>query len=75
MKPNTYKLMCRAVEEGMAHGWRKVHKHNDNPDEDLLLCTLEEAVTNELCEWFNFDDEEPVAPTVSSRRDDDAGHG
>lgn len=75
MKPNSYKLMCRAVEEGMAYGWRKAHKHDDNPDEDVLKCTLEEAIINEMCEWFNFDDDKPVDTTVSPDWDGDAGHG
>jgi hypothetical protein len=57
MKVRTYPVLCRAVEEGVAYGWRRAHKHNDKPD----ALTIEEQIVNafliEVCKYFEFDDD------------------
>ncbi len=32
IKVRAYPVLCRAVEEGVAYGWRRAHKHIDTPD-------------------------------------------
>jgi hypothetical protein len=40
MKVRTYPVLCRAVEEGVAYGWQRAHKHIDTPDAE----TIEEQI-------------------------------
>jgi len=57
MRAKEYKLMSRAVEEGVAYGWRRAHKHVEDPSDAIVLTEIEQAVINEICEWFEFRDE------------------
>lgn len=53
-----YPVLCRAVEEGIAYGWNRAHKHTGTPGEELIKGEIEKAVITEICETFDFDDEE-----------------
>lgn len=57
MKANTYKVLARAVEEGVLVGWNRAHKHTDNPTDDQIKFQLIESVLNEICEWMDFDED------------------
>ena len=60
MKPKTYVLLERAIEEGCATGWRHAFKHrNDAPpeNEDDILDALHRDIMAAICEVFSFDDE------------------
>jgi hypothetical protein len=57
MRVRAYEVLSRAVEEGVAYGWRRAHKHTDSPGEDAVQQEVVQAVLNELCEYFGFDDE------------------
>lgn len=61
MKFKTYAIVARAVEEGVALGYRRAHKHVDNPAEDDLRDALETEVLNALCEVLEFDPPEEAA--------------
>lgn len=52
-----YPLLCAAVEAGVAYGYRRAHKYEDNPGEEHIKETIISAVTSELCELFVFDDD------------------
>ncbi len=56
MTVRAYPVLCRAVEEGVAYGWRRAHKHTDTPDEETIQDQIITAVLNEVCEWFEFSD-------------------
>jgi hypothetical protein len=56
MKANEYKLLVRCIEDGVQYGWNRAHKHTDEPDEELIKQQIEQAVINEICEWFEFPD-------------------
>lgn len=58
MRPKTFKILERAVEDGVSRGYRRAHKHIDSPNESELLDHIGQAVMSEICEWFAFDDEE-----------------
>jgi hypothetical protein len=57
MRIRAYPVLCRAVEEGVAYGWRRAHKHIDTPDVKSIEEQIVTAVLNEICEYFNFDDD------------------
>jgi hypothetical protein len=43
-KANLYAIISRAVEEGIAYGYRRAYKHTDKPTEESLKLELESAV-------------------------------
>jgi hypothetical protein len=51
---NAYAVVARAVEEGVALGWRRAHKHTDEPDEATLFDAIEQAVLNALSEVIRW---------------------
>ena len=57
MKVRAYPVLHRAVEEGVAFGWRRAHKHTDKPDADTIEEQIVTAAVNEICGFFTFDDE------------------
>jgi len=57
MKVRAYDVLRRAVEEGAAYGWRRAHKHTDTPGEDAIVDQIIQGVLNEVCDYFDFDDE------------------
>jgi hypothetical protein len=56
MKIRAYLVLCRAVEEGVAYGWQRAHKHIDTPDAETIEEQIVTAVLNEVCQYFDFDD-------------------
>lgn len=55
MKPKTYNLMERCVEDGVARGYRRAFKHTDDPGEHAILDNIVSGVMLELSEWFDFE--------------------
>lgn len=55
MRAREYAVLDRAVEEGVAYGWVRAHKHTDSPTKDELLAHIEQAVMTEICEWFDLE--------------------
>ena len=56
MKVRAYPVLCRAIEDGVAYGWRRAHKHLDAPDAQAIEEQIVTAVVNEICQYFDFDD-------------------
>lgn len=59
---NLYAVVARAVEEGIARGWRRAHKHTESPEEAAILDEIEQAVLNALSEvvlWPGVEDARP----------------
>lgn len=52
LRVNVYEVMTRAVEEGIAYGWRRAHKHTDTPSEETIRDEIERGVMNALMEVF-----------------------
>lgn len=57
VKFKAYPIIERAVEEGIAYGYRRAHKHVDNPTESAIKDAIRQAVMGELCEILSFDTE------------------
>lgn len=54
MKPKFELLLRYCVENGVVNGYRRAHKHTDNPEEEYLCMAIEESVMAEIYEWFDF---------------------
>ncbi len=57
MKPREYEVLDMAIENGVGAGWRAAHKHVEDPSADQIRDAIETAVSDSICEWFEFDDE------------------
>lgn len=51
----TYWIIQRAVEEGIAYGLNRAHKHEDNPTKDKISIEIEQAVMSALDEIIDFE--------------------
>jgi hypothetical protein len=56
MKANFYKILDDCVERGIAYGYERAHKHSDSPLGETIKDTIHQAVMNEICEYFNFEE-------------------
>jgi len=59
MKAKSYSILARAVEEGFKCGWRRAHKHVENPDEQAIETSVTNEIMNAISEVFSFDDDLP----------------
>lgn len=55
MKVRTWVILERAVEEGIAYGYRRAFKHDDHPDEETIKEALLNSVMSSISEVFDFD--------------------
>ena len=55
MKPNYYAILEECLELGVPRGYRRAHKHNENPAEEAIFLEIEEAVMAEICQRFFFE--------------------
>ena len=60
MQVRVYPVLYRAVEEGVAYGWQRAHKHTDSPDATVIKDHIVTAVINEIGQYFDFDGEAEV---------------
>ena len=56
MKAKEYNLIAQCVETGVMLGWNRAHKYDEIPDPEAIRNAIEQAVLNEICEWFDFDE-------------------
>ena len=52
MKAKMYPLLERCIEDGVALGYARAHKHTDNPDESHMIASLEQAIMNVIDDAF-----------------------
>jgi hypothetical protein len=56
MKAKEYNLITQCVETGVMLGWNRAHKHDATPEDEAIRNAIEQAVLNEICEWFDFEE-------------------
>lgn len=57
MKAKEYELIQMAVECGVTIGYARAYKHAQNPSEYEIKDHLQREVMNQICEWFDFEDQ------------------
>jgi hypothetical protein len=57
MKVKTLVILEQAIEEGVRRGYRRAHKHIENPTEESICDHIEECVMAQIHEYFTFEDE------------------
>lgn len=55
MRPNNYAIVQRAVEEGIAYGYRRAFKHTETPAHETIKAEIQNAVLIQLGEIFDLD--------------------
>lgn len=58
MKPNSYKVLELAVEQGVTYGYHRAFKHDSNPPDEFAIAEIENSVMTHICEWFDFNFED-----------------
>jgi hypothetical protein len=53
MQPKFMPVLEMCVENGIALGLARAHKHNDNPNVDQIQDQILQAVMSEIYEWFD----------------------
>ena len=57
MKPRTYRILERAVEEGFRIGYQRAFKYVDSPTEHGIEESVVREIMNSVCEVFTFEDD------------------
>ena len=60
MKPKFRVILEQAIHEGVLLGYRRSHKHVENPEETIITEYIEDNVMSKLYEYFTFDDDNEV---------------
>ncbi len=57
MKPKFQVILEQAIDEGVQRGYYRAHKHNDAPQPEHIIETIQECVMSSLYEYFDFDNQ------------------
>ena len=55
MKPKFLPVLEMCIENGLAYGYRRAFKHNDNPTEEEMTDQIKQSIMHELYEWFDME--------------------
>lgn len=58
MTPKFKTVLDYAIETGIKIGYARAYKHTDKPDEYVIYRYIEDAIWNEIHEWFEFEEKE-----------------
>ena len=58
MKPKFREVLEMAISEGVQFGYKRAHKHVENPTEGAIIDSICENVMECIYEWFEFEEEE-----------------
>jgi hypothetical protein len=54
MKVKKLVILEQAIHEGVLRGYRRAHKHIDNPNEGTICDHIEQCVMEQIHEYFTF---------------------
>jgi hypothetical protein len=58
MKPKPHLVLEMCIKQGIDWGWTRAHKHFINPPENILKEEIENAISHEIYEWFNMENDD-----------------
>ena len=56
MKVKTLVILEQAIHEGVTRGYRRAHKHIENPTELTICDHIEQCVMEQIHEYFTFEE-------------------
>lgn len=60
LKPKSLFVLEMCIEAGVRLGYHRAHKHTDNPDEGTVCSKIEQAIWEEIHQWFDIEDTKNV---------------
>ena len=57
MKANMRMLLERCIEEGLERGYNRAHKHTENPTQDGMITSMQDAIWLEIDTFFKFEND------------------
>ena len=57
MKPKFRIILEQAIDEGVAYGYHRSFKHNEDPTPEKIIETIQEAVMSKMYEYFIFEED------------------
>lgn len=57
MKVKIHALLSECIERGILRGYQRSYKHTDSPNELSICENIHDAIMEDICEFFDFDDE------------------
>jgi len=57
MKPKFREVLEMAITEGVQYGYRRAHKHVEDPSESAIIDSICQNVMDCIYEWFEFEDQ------------------
>jgi hypothetical protein len=58
MKPKLMMVLEMCVENGLAYGWVRAHKHTEHPTDQQIKSHQLDEIVKEVYEWFDVEIEE-----------------
>jgi hypothetical protein len=58
MKPKPHLVLELCIKNGIDYGWTRAHKHRVKPPEEIIKQEMEEAIWQQIWEWFDMEIEE-----------------
>jgi hypothetical protein len=55
VQPNYFNILEECIELGVPRGYRRAHKHVEEPSEESIISEIEDAIMAEICQRFVFD--------------------
>lgn len=55
MKPKPHLVLEMCIKNGIDRGWTRAHKHFETPPENIIKQETEEAIWQEIWEWFDME--------------------
>ncbi len=52
MRPKTHLVLQMCIENGIALGWNRAHKHTEVPSPEQIRDAILRAIEAEIGEWF-----------------------
>lgn len=58
MKPKAHLVLDMCIKNGIDYGLVRAHKHFEHPPENIIKDEIEDAISREICEWFDMGEED-----------------
>ena len=55
MTPRLIPVLAQCIDRGIELGWNRAHKHDDAPAAEHIQRCMNDAIWNEIYEWFEFE--------------------
>ena len=55
MKPKILPVLEMCIENGLAYGYTRAFKHDDDPTEEQITQAIKDAIMHEIYEWFDME--------------------